>query len=176
MIEIKNANDDQFSPSDIQQLYDIVIKGYELTEAEIWGLNYVRIFPEDYDKLIAEGSVLVATMKNQVVGGVYFYKIDPNTYGFGLLATDFNFKSKGIGATLIEAVEMIAKNNGANAVTIEILRVKGVDVPSKLILAEYYERLGYHYTHSEDCSCKIHSEKYKRLIAPSDFDFYTKKI
>ncbi len=176
MIKILKANSDQLSPTDLEDLYKIIIKGYELTEVEVWGENYVRIFPDEYYELVKSGNVLVALYNGKVAGGIYCYPIDSKTYGFSLLATDFDLKGKGIGTKLIQTAEDIAIKNGASVMSIEILRVRGLDVESKLTLAGFYERLGYRYTHSEDCSCKIHPEKYKRLAAPSDFDFYVKEL
>lgn len=176
MLEIVNASLPRFSEDDIQKLYDIVIKGYELTEEEVWGKKYIRIFPEEYKALVKKKEVLVALYDNEIVGGIQYYFPDKATSTFSLLATNFVFKGKGIGTALINEVEKLAKIAGASMIKIEILRVRGLDVDCKMVLANYYNRLGYKYTHSEDCICKIHAEKYKKLEAPSDFDFYEKLI
>ena len=176
MIEIFNATNPRFSEVDIKKVYDIIIKGYELTEEEVWGKQYVRIFPDEFTELVNSGNIHVAVYNNQVAGGIYVYQIDDETYGFGLLASEFTLNGQGIGTALINAAEQLALQNKASRMAIEILRVKGVDVESKLILARYYERLGYVYTHSEDCICKIKPAKYKKLVAPSNFDFYVKRL
>ena len=58
----------------------------------------------------------------------------------------------------------------------EILRLKGQEIPHKVRLADYYKRLGYEHTGSKDSNCLIPDWKYKLLLAPSDFDFYSKEL
>ena len=176
MIEIVNANSAQFNEYDLKELYNIVVKGYELTESEIWGENYIRVFFKDYRDLIDSGEIRLALFNGKIAGGIHGYAVNETTYAFSLLATDFNLKGKGIGTALIRALEIEAKNLGATSMTIEILRVKHKEIEGKITLARFYERLGYAYTHSEDCICKIPQEKYKKLKAPSNFDFYVKAI
>ena len=176
MITIDNLSITKYSKKELEQVYHILIKGYELTEAEIWGVNYVRIFYDDFLELVKKNEILMAKLNDAIAGCIHYYKNEDNTYTFSLLASDFNLAGKGVGSALIKKVELIAKQNGADAVKMEVLRVRGIAVPSKIRLHEFYLKLGYKYTHSLDCACKIPPEKYKKLIAPSDFDFYMKTL
>ncbi len=176
MLNIETASLDSQSQEEIDQLYNIIIKGYELTEEEVWGKHYIRIFRPEFDALVNQKQVLIAKYNGIVVGGIHHYQLANEVYTFSLLATDFAFSGKGFGTALIEAVEDIALKTGHKKVQMEILRVKGLDTVSKLKLAKFYEKLGYQYTHSEDCSCKIPMPKYGRLKAQSDFDFYVKSL
>ncbi|MFK8046075.1 MAG: GNAT family N-acetyltransferase [Crocinitomicaceae bacterium] len=176
MIKIETASYKTHSKAELDELYRIVIRGYELTESEIWGDNYIRIFRPEYDLLIEKGEVLLAKCNGFVVGGIHCYQISKLDFTFSLLATDFDYGGKGIGTALIHKVEEIALAKGLESIKMEVLRVKGVNTPSKLRLDSFYRRLGYHYTHSEDCSCKIPSIKYAKLKAQSDFDFYKKVL
>ncbi len=176
MIEIKIANTETIQVAEVQLLYDIIIEGYAVTEKEVWGNNYVRIFPDDYHALIKKNEILVALYNGKVAGGIHVYPINSKIYTFSLLATNFQLKGKGIGSALIYAVEQMARENGAEKVTLEILRVKNIEVDSKTRLANFYKRLGYSYTNSEDCICKIPLVKYQKLLNPSDFDFYEKVL
>lgn len=176
MIRIETASFEQHSQTELSQLYNIVIKGYELTEKEIWGENYVRIFRPEYDALVRKGEVLLAKYNGNIAGGIHYYAISPTTYTFSLLASDFSLGGKGIGTALIKAVEDLAVQAGATHLKMEVLRVKGLDTDFKVRLHHFYESLGYHFTHAEDCICKIPLEKYKKLKAPSNFDFYSKAL
>jgi GNAT superfamily N-acetyltransferase len=176
MITVETASLNNLSEQEVNSLYQIIIKGYELTEEEVWGKNYVRISKADYIDLITKGQILVAKFKGSIAGGIHYYEAQPGIYTFSLLGTDFMLAGKGLGTALIQSVEDRAKKAGATAIEMEVLRVKTFDTESKLRLAKYYQKLGYHYTHSADCSCKIPAEKYSRLKAPSDFDFYRKMI
>lgn len=176
MLKIYSTKDYQLNQSEKKQLHQVMVKGYELTEEEIWGKNYVRLFYPEFEKLIDAGTIYVAFLNNQIVGCINVYSKNENTYGFGLLAVDFNYAGKGIGTALINKAEEIAKANGANFMKIEILRVKDREISHKVVLANYYKRLGYEYSHSEDCSCIIPDWKYELLKSPSNFDFYSKKL
>ncbi|MFD1553469.1 hypothetical protein DNU06_07295 [Putridiphycobacter roseus] len=176
MVTIAKLDESLYSVNQIEQVYNILIEGYAMTESEIWGINYVRILYADFLELVRKGELLVAEFDGVIAGCIHYYKNDDNTYTFSLLASDFNLSGKGIGTALIQKVETIAQVNGAKGVKMEVLRVRGVDVPSKIRLHQFYLKLGYSYTHSADCICKIPAEKYKNLIAPSDFDFYSKSF
>lgn len=176
MIKIKSTNTVKLNEQQIVRLHDIIRIAYEKTEEEIWGKNYVRIFLDDFKVLVDKGEILVAFLDGEIVGGVHAYKRNEGVYAFSLLGVDFDYGGKGIGTQLIKSVEALAIKNGANKVNIEILRVKSTQVSHKVRLANYYKRLGYEYTHSEDCACLIPEWKYKKLHEPSNFDFYTKKL
>jgi predicted N-acetyltransferase YhbS len=176
MLTIQSTKDFKLTEKQAKKAHQIMVKGYELTEEEIWGKQYVRLFYNEFKKLIEEGTLFIAFLNEKVVGCINVYPKNKNTYGFGLLAVDIKYTGQGIGAALIKAAEEEAVKNGATQMQIEILRIKKLDVPHKVILADYYKRLGYEYTHSDDCSCLIPEWKYKLLVEPSNFDFYTKKL
>ena len=176
MVTIETASLIHHSQEELDKLYQIVIKGYELTEAEIWGPKYVRVFRHDYDELIKKGEILLAKYNGDIAGGIHTYQLNSQVYTFSLLASNFNLGGKGIGTALINAAEKQAINAGAQVIQMEVLRVKGLDTDSKLRLDSFYKRLGYRFSHSEDCISKIPIHKYKKLKAPSNFDFYKKHL
>jgi len=176
MLTIIPTSERPLSNLEIVQVHEIMRIAYEMTEEEIWGENYIRLFIEDFTKLIKEGNIYVAYLNGVIVGSVHIYPKDKNTYTFSLLSSDFNFGGQGIGTALIKRVEEEAMKHNASQIKMEILRIKGKDIPHKIRLHTYYERLGYMYTHSDDCSCIIPEWKYKLLLQPSNFDFYCKKL
>jgi GNAT superfamily N-acetyltransferase len=176
MLKIISTSDKQLTPLEISQAHEIMRIAYEMTEVEIWGENYVRLFLKEFTKLVEEGHIFVAYLNDVIVGSIHIYQKDSKTYTFSLLSADLNLGGQGIGSALINRAEEEAIKNNASQIKIEILRVKGIDVPHKIRLHTYYERLGYKYTHSADSNCIIPDWKYKLLVKPSDFDFYTKKL
>ncbi len=176
MLKIIPTSERSLSTEEIVQVHEIMRIAYEVTEEEIWGKNYIRLFIEDYTTLIEEGNIFVAYLDDVIVGSVHVYRKDESTYTFSLLSSDFKFGGQGIGTALINRVEHEARKYHATHIKMEILRLKDVDIPHKIRLHQYYEKLGYNYTHSEDCSCLIPDWKYKLLIQKSNFDFYSKKL
>jgi predicted N-acetyltransferase YhbS len=176
MIRIFSTIEKPLSVSEIKKVHGIMQKGYELTEEEVWGKNYVRLFLEDYSLLIEKGEIYVAYLSGVIVGCMHVYSRNLEAHAFSLLSVDFSYGGKGIGSKLIQRAELEALKCKATRMEIEILRVKDSEVPHKVKLAKYYERLGYQYVESKDCSCIIPDSKYKLLKAPSNFDFYVKEL
>lgn len=176
MIQILSTSEKPLSASAIKEAHNIMRIAYESTEEEIWGKNYERLFLEDFSELVEKGEIFVAYKDGSIVGSVHVYAKDKETFKFSLLSVSTNYGGKGVGTALVQRAEEEAKTHGASQVKIEILRVRGVDVPHKLRLHDYYIRLGYEHTHSSDSSCLIPAWKHKLLVAPSDFDFFCKKL
>ncbi len=174
MIVVKAA-DSSLTDSEFERLYEIMRIAYALTEIEVWGENYIRITKDDYQELIDKGEILAAFIDNEVVGGVHFYKKSDQIYSFSLLSANFSKSGLGIGRALINQVEDFAKENNAEKIQIEILRPKGIEVPFKIRIANWYKRMGYVYSHSQNFA-EIKPIKAKNLVNPSDFDYYTKEI
>jgi len=174
-IRIASSADVTFTPEDHHRLFEIMRVAYASTEVEIWGENYTRISKEEYVDLIVAGEVTVAYYGDEIAGCNWVYKRSDVSYGYGLLATHMDFTKKGIGKALVKNAEDTAKNAGASYMDIEILRPRGIDVPSKVILQKWYESLGYEFIHSEDFALRK-PDKAKLLVAPSDFDCFRKTL
>ncbi|WP_070137094.1 GNAT family N-acetyltransferase [Crocinitomix algicola] len=175
MIRLRRSSEYLIPTKDRKELYDIIITAYRLTEVEVWGHEYERISFVDYNKLIEKGEIIIAYWHNQVGGGIHYYEREPGVFVFSLLGSDFDLAGKGIGRALVEEVEIAAKENGARAIQLEILRPKGIEVPFKIRIKNWYERMGYKFTHSEDFA-KVHPIKSRKLVNPSNFDYYWKDL
>lgn len=174
-IQIISTSNNALTSSEKLRTYEIMRDAYASTESEIWGENYIRLSQEEYFELLAGDQVLVAKWNGEIAGCIYFYQKDENSFGFGLLGTHIEFTKRGIGRALIQAVEDRAEAANARSINIEILRVRGMDVPCKIVLRKWYEAMGYNYTHSEDFA-NIKPDKAASLARPSDFDYYMKTL
>ena len=175
MLRIQLANETNVTLENRKQLHEILRIAYALTEIEVWGENYVRITFEEYDELIDKGEILIAYLENQVVGGIHFYERKKGLYSFSLLCADFDKSGLGIGRALVDWVEAEALKNEATAIQLEILRPKGIEVPFKKQISDWYQRMGYNYTGSQNFA-EVKPVKARNLINPSDFDYYLKTL
>ncbi|MGW9686835.1 GNAT family N-acetyltransferase [Flagellimonas sp. 2504JD1-5] len=173
MMEIVSTKTKILSFEDRQRLYQILIYAYAETEKEIWGENYPRISFNDFNGLVDKGEILVAYHEGLVVGGIRYYKLTPDVFGFGLLCADLDKSGLGIGRALINAVEEITTTNGIKTIRIEILRPKDSEVEFKTRISKWYQGMGYAYTYSKDF-VEVDPDKAPDLITPSCFDFYEK--
>lgn len=175
MLTIYSAKQKNLSAKEFTTLYNIIVKAYAVTESEMWGENYVRVSEKSFKEFIEKDEVLVAFLNNEVVGGLRFYEAEKGVFSFGLFGADFSKSRMGIGKILIERVEEEAKKKGAKKIKIEILRPQKFEIPIKVILADWYQRLGYVYSHSVDFE-KVFPEKAKGILAPCNFDYYVKDL
>ncbi|MCB9224140.1 MAG: GNAT family N-acetyltransferase [Crocinitomicaceae bacterium] len=177
MITVFSAKNFRLTDEQFEQLFNIIRIAYAETEKEVWGEGYVRMSREELQHHIDNDEILIALLYGKIVGGIRYYKIDDETYGFGLLGADFDHKGKGIGRALIGEVENKVKATGGKKVSIEILRASAINTDFKTHLAEWYQRLGYKYTGVLDVNAVYDNPaKWAKLVNPSHFDCYLKEL
>lgn len=178
MIRVAKIQLEKLSDSSLNRMYDILIHAYAETEVEVWGENYVRIGKDEFREIIGRGEFYGAFIEGRIVGSVRVYKKDNETYSFGLLSADFDLKGQGIGKALVDHIERFALDQGAKFMDLEILRPIAIEVPFKIVLKNWYSKLGYKYTHSGTFAelKPDNVEKADKLIQPCTFDCYRKVL
>ena len=178
MIKLEPAIFDNLSEEEISRTHEILRYAYAITEIEIWGENYSRVSIDEFKELIRRQEIILARIENIIIGSIHTFKLNTDTFSFGLLSVDFEQKGNGIGRMLISAAEQRAIDSGASFMDLEILKSRDTEVPIKKVLHDWYLRLGYVYT---DTFSFIErkpdkQEKAKSLIAPAVFDCYRKRL
>lgn len=174
---IKSAYKLNLKNPQFERLFNIIRIAYAETEKEVWGEGYVRVSREDLQQHIEKDEILIALIDDEIVGGIRVYEKEPGCWAFGLLGADFEHKGKGIGRALIAAAEQKAKSAGATEMSIEVLRAKDIDTDFKVNLANWYQRLGYEFTGKIDVmSVYPDPDKWAKLVNPSEFDCYVKRL
>lgn len=178
MVEIKPCVYAELSRDQINRLYDLMLHAYSVTEVEIWGENYARMSKEEYVSLLQGNNIHIAWIEGKIVGSIYFYPIDKEVFGFGLLNADFSESGKGIGRALIAAAERSAFEQGASSMQLEILKPRDIEVPFKHQLSAWYINQGYIFNGTYDfVELKPDkAEKAKKMVNPSVFDVYSKAL
>jgi GNAT superfamily N-acetyltransferase len=143
----------------------------------VWGENYVRVSITDFLKYIDAQEVIVARLDDVIVGGIRVFKLEEGVWSFSLLGAALSASGKGVGRSLIQAAEGLAISKGAQSMRIEVLRADNISVESKVILHNWYERLGYAFVKSVDVfEVYDDAEKWSKLVNPSIFDCYQKSF
>lgn len=175
MVTTQHIQTNFLSQDGFEQLYQIVIDAYARTEREVWGENYVRVSRAQFQQHIADGEIIAAFIDNEIVGGVRVFELEDHVWSFSLLGASTSVKGKGVGRQLINAVEKHALANFAKTIRIEVLRAQDIPVASKVILHQWYERLGYRFVKSVDVfEVYDDAKKWAKLVNPSIFDCYQK--
>ena len=177
MLKIKTNSEQPLTPDEFEHLYQIIIEAYAQTEKEVWGENYVRVAKSAVLDYVNADEMLVAFLDGEIVGGIRCFELEDGAYSFSLLGADFKQAGKGIGRALIAAVEERAKAAGATEIRIEVLRAENIQVASKDILSDWYQRLGYPFVKTIDVF-EVYNDKAKwaKLVNPSVFDCYLKQF
>ena len=161
----------------VERLYAIIIQAYAETEKEIWGEGYVRVSREDFQEMIEKDEIFVALLKGKIVGGIRMFQLGEKIWSFSLLGADFKHKGQGIGRALIEKVEEETIKRNGDRIRIEVLRAEGIEVVSKEILSNWYQKLGYELVKTIDVfEVYNDAEKWSKLVNPSVFDCYEKVL
>jgi GNAT superfamily N-acetyltransferase len=178
MIEVAFADINTLSDDEVSTAFEIMRHAYRVTEVEIWGDTYSRIGLDKFVSFIKREEIIIARIDGEIVGSIYTYRLRENAFSFGLLSANFDKKGLGIGRKLIVAAEDHALENAAEYMEIEILRAKDFDIPSKVMLHEWYLRQGYVFLESVDFVARKPQESAKavRLLVPSVFDCYRKVL
>lgn len=139
LIETRLADDDELCG----RITDLVNRAYAIGEAGMWQPGTTRTTRDGIARLIAQGELVGAWFEDDPVGCVRLHRIDPSTWGFGMLAVDPDRQSGGAGSALIDAAERIARSRGAARMQLEILVPIELEQPSKARLRSWYARRGY---------------------------------
>lgn len=177
-VEVQQASNENLTATEIKRLFDIMIHAYAVTESEIWGDNYMRLTFEEFNEILDKKQLFVAFINDQVVGSIRAYPLSKKKYAFGLLSADFSESGKGIGRSLIEAIEQYAKEQGATIMELEILRPADIISPFKERLANWYTGMGYNFleTVNFDVVEPNRVEKEATMVNRSVFDCYQKEL
>lgn len=178
MIETFAPEPEELAQSEIAGLYNIMIDAYAITEAAIWGENYVRMSEQNYNQFILLNELIVARIDGEYVGSVRVYEEAPKVFNLSVFSVAQEIRGKGVGANLVRAAEKHAKRKGGSKLTLEILRPQLFELPIKSMLTAWYKKLGYNYIESMlfEERKPDNLEKLKHLQVPVIFDCYEKEL
>lgn len=99
-------------------------------------ISHITENPDLVDLFIKkEINILVAVMDDKIIGAIRYTFPDNKTTYFSRLVVLKDYRGQGIAKKLIQQVETIAKQSGANKVELDFMQEKN--------LAPFYESLGY---------------------------------
>ena len=169
-LNIENCSD-----AKVSRIVDLINEVYDEAEKDLWKIEGSRINKEVLQKMIQERTILVSSIENEIIGVVSVSEITSAIAGFSMLSTHKAHQGKGIGRTLINAVEEWAKGEKYAIMQLELLIPKTHKNASKEMLTNWYTQLGYQKTKTEPFE-NSYPDKAALLACECDFTIWQKNI
>lgn len=116
---------------------------YAVAEDGMWVAGAARTSAADIADPANAEQIFVARAGERTVGCIRVVQLDDHVAEFGMLATDAQVRSAGIGRSLVEFAERHAAQLGNGTMQLEVIRPREYSMPSKEFLDQWYTRLGY---------------------------------
>lgn len=153
----------------------IVNRVYEIAEKGLWKKGMYRTTASEIADLINKEELIVAEIKNAVVGCVHVQKLDDKKAVLGMLAVDDRYQKMGVGRQLMKFAEELCHKDNIRKLKLELLvPIQGTH-PTKVFLDKWYRRLGYQQTHIETID-EVFPRLIEMLQVPCQFLIFEKSL
>lgn len=160
---------------DMEHITNIVNHVYAASEGNFWMNGAVRTTVAEMVGLTSDGEIAVARSMGEIVGCVRVRRIDQETGEFGMLAVDDAYQGTGIGRELVHFAEQKCQKDHLHKMQLELLVPQEGSKPAKVILENWYTRIGYHPVHTETVDASI--PKLAQMLAiPCKFIVFQKEL
>ena len=160
---------------DMEHITNIVNRLYAASEESFWMHGAVRTTVAEMAEFTSGGEIAVARSMGQIVGCVRVRRIDKETGEFGMLAVDDEYQGTGIGRELISFAEQKCQKEHLHKMQLELLVPLKGSHPAKVILENWYTRIGYHPVHTETIDASFPNLA-QMLAIPCKFVVFQKEL
>ena len=176
-LNVKILQKSTVSEIEIKQLTALINSVYKTSEGEFWPTDgsYSRTNINEITDFISKGEMIVALLKDEIVGSVHVYPINETTLGFGMLTSSLRYRKMGIGNILLKAVECFAIENHYFTIQLELLKPIEFNHPEKEFLEKWYGKWGYKH-HETIPHEKLYFKQATMLKFPCKFDIFQKLL
>jgi GNAT superfamily N-acetyltransferase len=159
----------------ISALTSLVNEVYAEAEDGLWVDGTNRTSAADIAEFAKAGELATAVLDERLLGCIRIQRLNDEIGEFGMLAADPSYRGIGIGRELVGFAEQRARDWGCSIMQLEVLFPRLWRHPSKDFLDQWYRRIGYAVTQTEDFS-KYYRDLSSLLATPCDFRIYHKNI
>lgn len=161
--------------ADMQHIANIVNKVYAASEEGFWMNGTVRTTVAEMIEFTGSGEIVVARAMEDIVGCVRVRRLDHETGEFGMLAVDDEYQGDGIGRELIRFAEQKCRKEHLRKMQLELLVPLEGSHPDKVILENWYTRIGYYPVHTETVEA-LFPQLADMLAIPCKFIVFQKEL
>jgi GNAT superfamily N-acetyltransferase len=148
---------------------------YEVAEDGLWVDGATRTTVDEVAELTRAGEIVVARLRDRVVGCVRVQRLDEGTGEFGMLVADPAHRGIGVGRELIRFAERRCSADGLGVMQLELLVPRDWKHPTKVFLDAWYSRLGYRVARTGSID-EAYPHLAPLLATPCDFVIYRKEL
>lgn len=160
---------------DLEFITNMVNRVYAASEKGLWKQGAVRTTVEEIAEFTSHREMAVARLAGRIVGCVRIQRIDEETGEFGMLAVDEEYQGMGIGRELIRFAEQTCRKEHVRKMQLELLVPSEGAHQAKVILENWYKRLGYQPIYTESVEALF--PKLAHLLAiPCKFIVFQKNL
>ncbi|MEH7223230.1 GNAT family N-acetyltransferase [Bacillus sp. JJ1566] len=160
---------------EMEHIANIVNRVYEASEGSLWIPGASRTTAAEIAELTNSGEIAVAQTMGQIIGCVRVRRINQETGEFGMLAVDDKYQGTGIGRELIRFAEQKCQNEQLRKMQLELLVPQEGTHPDKVILKNWYSRIGYQPIHTETIDASF-PRLAEMLAIPCKFIVFQKEL
>lgn len=160
---------------DLEHITNIINRVYEASEESLWKNRVVRTTVAEVTEFACGGEIAVARLKGQIVGCVRVRRIDQETGECGMLAVDVEYQGNGIGRELMRFAEQKCQNEHLRKMQLELLVPRKGSHPAKVILENWYTRIGYLPVRTETVD-SLYPKLAQMLASPCRFLIFQKEL
>lgn len=160
---------------EIEHIVNVINCVYNTSEGALWKQRVVRTTVDEVVDLIRAGELAVARSSGRIVGCVRIRRIDQTTGEFGMLAVDNDYQGTGVGRALVRFAEQKCKIEHLRCMQLELLEPQEGSHPAKVILKNWYTRIGYRPIRTEAVDA-LFPELAALLAVPCKFVIFEKEL
>lgn len=161
--------------AEIAHITNIVNQVYASSEGGLWTNDVVRTTVDEVANIIKSGELAVARSDEQITGCIRVRQLDHEIGELGMLAVSPEHQNVGLGRRLIRFAEETCHAKQLSIMQLELLVPQRGSHPSKVILADWYSRLGYTPIRT-DAVDNLMPELVPLLAIPCKFIVYQKQL
>jgi GNAT superfamily N-acetyltransferase len=161
--------------ADMERIADIINSAYAECEKGFWLPGEVRTTVAEMSELTGIGEMAVARLMGQIVGCVRVRRIDQEMGELGMLSVDPKYQGQGIGRELVRFAEERCRKEQLRKTQLELLVSKEGHYPIKVILENWYVRLGYQVVDTKSVEA-LFPHVAQKLAIPCNFLVFHKEL
>jgi len=175
-IDIQWLDENLYSKIEIvQDVTNLINQAFSSSEKGIWKNEVGRTSIKEVATFIKNKEILLAKFKEEIVGCAHVRAAEKDIGGFGMLSVDEKYKKMGIATEVVNFIEQWYQQQSFQKIQLELLMPQKSIHPSKEMLKNWYERIGYQLISNESFE-NSYEHLAQKLAIPCELVIFQKSL